>query len=168
MSAWIGLGSNLGNPLRKVDEALERIESHPDVTRLRCSSFYRTPPWGDTDQGDFINAVVEIETGLLPLALLRQLQAIENQMGRQRDQRRWGPRVIDLDLLLYGNRLIQSENLQIPHPRLHERAFVLVPLGELDDTLTIPGHGKVRELLATLDLTDIVRVDDISGSVREA
>ena len=166
MSAWVGLGSNLGNPARQIGEALERIASHAEMTLLRCSSFYQTPPWGDTDQDDFINAVAEIETGLAPYELLEQLQVIECQMGRRRDQRRWGPRVIDLDLLLYGDLQLQSEELQIPHPRLHQRAFVLVPLGELDDALTIPGHGEVRKLLAMLDLTDIVRVGVMSNGAQ--
>jgi 2-amino-4-hydroxy-6-hydroxymethyldihydropteridine diphosphokinase len=126
---------------------------------LRTSSFYRTPPWGDLKQDDFINAVTEIETTLEPVPLMRALQSIEKSMGRRRGARRWGPRLIDLDLLLYGERICQSRELELPHPRLHERAFVLMPLHELDESLQIPALGSVEKLLQQVDCSGILRLD---------
>jgi len=120
--------------------------------------FYRTPPWGDEQQDDFINAVAEIKTSLDPIPLLRILQSIENVMGRQRSGRRWGPRLIDIDLLLYGDQKYHSADLEVPHPRMHERAFVLIPLSELAAELEIPGHGAVAELLQQLDDSGICRL----------
>ena len=155
MIAWIGLGSNLQGPSSRLNEALESLRSNHHLDVLRCSSFYRTRPWGDEQQDDFINAVVEIETGLEPVPLLQELQAIENSMGRQRSGRRWGPRLIDLDLLLYGDRQLHTAELEIPHPRMYERAFVLVPLCELDDTVEIPGRGSAASLLERLDTSGI-------------
>ena len=108
MIAWIGLGSNLQGPSSRLNEALESLRSNHHLDVLRCSSFYRTRPWGDEQQDDFINAVVEIETGLEPVPLLQELQAIENSMGRQRSGRRWVPRLIDLYLLLYGDRQLHT------------------------------------------------------------
>ena len=109
MKAWLGLGSNLQQPVKQLNEALNRLGETDDLEVLRVSSFYRTPPWGDEEQNDFINAVAEIETSLDPLPLLRVLQSIENTMGRQRDGRRWGPRKIDLDLLC-----TVSSNINLP------------------------------------------------------
>lgn len=160
MKAWLGLGSNLQHPGEQLREALNRLGDADQVEVLRVSSFYRTPPWGDKEQDDFINAVTEIETGLPPLSLLRVLQSIENAMGRVRDGRRWGPRKIDLDLLLYGEQQYQSPELVIPHPRMSERAFVLVPLCELEADLEVPGHGRVEKLLQNHDHSGIKRMDD--------
>ena len=159
MKAWLGLGSNLLQPLTQLKEAIRRLDGVDGIDVLRASGFYRTPPWGDESQDDFINAVVQIETVLDELPLLRELQFIENEMGRQRSkQRRWGPRLIDIDLLLYEDRRLQSEELEIPHPRMHERAFVLVPLCELDATLVIPGRGIAGKLLSKIDAGDIFRL----------
>lgn len=160
MEAWLGLGSNLQQPLGQLKRALTRLELADGIEILKTSSLYRTPPWGDEGQDDFINAVVKIETELEPLPLLRVLQSIETSMGRQRSGRRWGPRIIDIDLLLYADQQVQTEELELPHPRMHERAFVLVPLCELDKTLKIPGHGIVEELLQKLDPDDIRRVKE--------
>jgi 2-amino-4-hydroxy-6-hydroxymethyldihydropteridine diphosphokinase len=160
MKAWLGLGSNLQQPVAQLREALSRLSAEDRVDILRTSCFYHTPPWGDEQQDDFINAVVQIETSLDPVPLLQLLQSIENVMGRQRSERRWGPRLIDIDLLLYGDQQYQSDELEIPHPRMHERAFVLMPLSELDAELEIPGHGGVGKLLQQLDCSDIIRLND--------
>jgi len=155
MKAWLGLGSNLQQPVAQLRQALASLGEAGGLEVLRVSSFYSTPPWGDEQQDDFINAVVEIETSLDPIPLLRVLQSIENVMGRQRSGRRWGPRLIDIDLLLYGDQTFRSADLMVPHPRMHERAFVLIPISELDAELEIPGHGAVSELLQPLDVSGI-------------
>jgi len=161
MKAWLGLGSNLQQPVTQLEQALARLGLDPAIDILRVSCFYRTPPWGDAHQDDFINAVALIETGLDPLPLLRVLQSIEKTMGRQSSGRRWGPRLIDIDLLLYGDLQCRSEALELPHPRMHERAFVLVPLCELDATLRIPGQGVAGELLQRLDCAGITCLDNV-------
>ena len=160
MKAWLGLGSNLQEPVMQLQQALRRLAETTGLKVLRTSSFYRTPPWGDEQQDDFINAVVQIETSLEPIPLLHVLQSIENVMGRQRSGRRWGPRTIDIDLLLYGERQFHSAELEIPHPRMFERAFVLKPLYELDADLEIAGHGTVGELLQNLDCRGIFQLND--------
>lgn len=160
MKAWLGLGSNLQNPAVQLKDALSRLDLVDGIDLVRKSSLYRTPPWGDESQDDFVNAVALIETRLDALSLLRELQSIENVMGRQRGKRRWGPRLIDIDLLLFDDQQFQSEELEIPHPRMHMRAFVLMPLCELDDKLMIPGHGISGELLQKLDCSGIFRLDE--------
>jgi 2-amino-4-hydroxy-6-hydroxymethyldihydropteridine diphosphokinase len=161
MKAWLGLGSNLQQPVAQLRDAISRLGEVDDINVLRISGFYRTPPWGDESQDDFINAVVQIETGFDALPLLHELQLIEKEMGRQRiKQRRWGPRLIDIDLLLYENRRIQSGELEVPHPRMHERAFVLVPLCELDAALEIPGRGVADKLLSKIDVSGIFRLPE--------
>ena len=163
MKAWLGLGSNLQQPLVQLKEALNRLAKQEQVEILRTSSFYQTPPWGDEKQDDFINAVAEIETSLEPVSLLRVLQSIENAMGRRRSGRRWGPRLIDLDLLLYGDLQYHSDELELPHPRMFERAFVLMPMCELETKLEIPGHGLTGKLLQQLDCGSICRLDEKAG-----
>ena len=128
--AYIGLGSNLGNPTAQVRQALGELAGLPLSTLVAQSSLYATPPVGPQDQPDFINAVAVIKTALSPLALLDQLQALEQRHRRQR-LRHWGPRTLDLDLLLYGQQAIERPRLKVPHPYMHERAFVLVPLVEV-------------------------------------
>jgi len=160
MKAWLGLGSNLQQPEAQLRQALDLLGEAKEVEILATSSFYRTPPWGDEQQDDFINAVVQIETGLEPVPLLRVLQSIENEMGRQRSERRWGPRLIDIDLLLYADQQYHSVELELPHPRMHERAFVLLPLCELDGSLEIPARGTVEKLLQPLDCSGICRLND--------
>ena len=137
MNAWVGLGSNLQQPAKQLSEALDRLASVELVEILRVSSFYITPPWGDEEQGDFVNAVAEIKTSLKPMPLLLVLQSIENAMGRKRSGRQWGPRVIDLDLLLCDDIQLETEELTVPHPHIFERAFVLVPMCELDSTFKV-------------------------------
>ena len=161
MKAWLGLGSNLQQPVAQVWDAIHRLARVDGIDVLRTSGLYRTPPWGDESQDDFTNAVVQVETGLDALSLLHEVQLIEKEMGRQRiKQRRWGPRLIDIDLLLYADQHFQSEELEVPHPRMHERAFVLVPLCELDARLVIPGRGVAGKLLSEIDTGGIFRLDE--------
>lgn len=160
MKVWLGLGSNLDQPVAQINTALTLLKAQPGIGVLQISDFYWTPPWGDALQDDFINAVAEIETDIGAMPLLRVLQSIEDDMGRQRDERRWGPRVIDIDLLLYGDLVLQSVELELPHARMHERAFVLMPLYQLDEALVIPGRGTIAELLKELDCSGISRLSD--------
>lgn len=148
-SAWIGLGSNLDDPRRQLDRALQALAREPDITLQQVSSYYRTAPWGVTDQPHFVNAVARLDTRLSPLALLDVLRRLEHQAGRERLER-WGPRVLDLDLLLFGETCCDTAQLQLPHPRMHERAFVLVPLAELEPGLVLGRHGSVSGLLARI------------------
>lgn len=145
--AWIGIGSNLDDPRAQVCRALAGLAALPECEPGPASSLYRTAPVGETGQPDFCNAVAAVDTRLEPLALLRELQALERAQGRVRD-RRWGPRTLDLDLLLYGDEIIKRPGLTVPHPRMHERAFVLVPLAEAAPELEVPGHGPVAGLAA--------------------
>lgn len=151
IEAWIGLGANLGDRAATLDAALGRIDRLNETRLCAASHYYLTPPWGDTDQPEFLNAVARVRTGLRATELLHGLLAVELELGRERSKRRWGPRVIDLDLLLYGDICIDRPDLTVPHPRLHERAFVLVPLLELAPDLTVPGQGRADALLGQLD-----------------
>jgi len=149
-SVWIGLGSNQGQSEELLNRALRAIDALEQTRIVAVSPAYRTPPWGVTEQAEFLNAVAELETALMPAALLEALLAIEDSLGRVRVGERWGPRTIDLDLLVVDRREIDTLVLQVPHPRLHERAFVLVPLHDLAPELVIPGRGRVAELLEAL------------------
>ena len=160
MQAWLGLGANLRHPVMQLKRAVRCLGQSEGIEVRKTSSFYRTRPWGNEDQDDFINAVVQIETGLAPLALLHVLQSIENSMGRQRSGHRWGPRVIDIDLLLFADETVHSTELVVPHPRMHERAFVLLPLYALDASMKIPGWGMAGTLLSQLDCDGVCRLDD--------
>ena len=139
--AYVGIGTNLGDRAAHVAQALQALAAEPAIEFVKASSLYETAPVGKTDQPDFLNAVAALRTSLPPRALLDALLHIENRMGRVRNLR-WGPRVIDLDLLLYGDAQIQTPGLTIPHPRLRERAFVLIPLAEIAPDLRLPGDGK--------------------------
>lgn len=154
--AWIGLGANLGDALTTVAAAAQALDGLPQTRLLAVSQLYRTPAWGREDQPDFINAAACVETTLAPLALLRALLDTEGRFGRQRDPGdRWGPRTLDLDLLLYADQTLDLPGLQVPHPRLHERAFALVPLAQIAADALIPGHGTVREVLARIESSAI-------------
>jgi 2-amino-4-hydroxy-6-hydroxymethyldihydropteridine diphosphokinase len=145
--AFIGIGSNLRDPAVQCRDAFRRIGAIPEIRLLRRSSLYRTEPVGPEDQPWFINAVAEIRTDLPPRKLFEALKGIERKMGRT-DGPRWGPRVIDLDLLLYGQKVVAEEDLVIPHPELHRRRFVLEPLCELASYVIHPAFGvSVRGLL---------------------
>jgi len=146
MRCWVGIGSNDGAAERKVCEALERLDREPGIRLLRQSALYRSKPWGYTRQADFINAVAELETELDPPGLLQRLQGIESGMGRARKGPRWGPRVIDLDLVAYGTETRAAPGLTIPHPGVQERDFVLYPLAEIAPDLWLPGRGRVSTL----------------------
>jgi len=162
LAAWVGLGSNMESPARQLARGLAGLDRLPGTRLVAWSRAYRTRPWGEPDQPDFINAVARLETGLSPESLLAGLQSIENQAGRARDpDARWGPRILDLDLLVYDDLEIRSPELEIPHPRMTRRAFVLAPLVELDPELQIPGHGRAREYLAGLDDSDILAIDPL-------
>ena len=145
--AYVGLGANLGDREGSIRRAAELIGAR------RLSSIRETEPWGYADQPLFLNAVAEVETALAPRALLDELLAVERRLGRDRAGPRYGPRTIDLDLLLYGDRVVDEPGLTVPHPRLHERIFVLEPLAELAPSLEIPGNGTVQALLAGLQST---------------
>lgn len=148
---YIGLGGNLGDVPSTLNQAIARISALPGVVYVAHSGFYRTPPWGGVEQPDYINAVLELDTGLEPQELLELLLDIERQHGRERSGGpRWGPRTLDCDILLYADRSVHTESLTIPHPRMTQRAFVLVPLAELNARLTIPGEGPLRSLLERL------------------
>jgi 2-amino-4-hydroxy-6-hydroxymethyldihydropteridine diphosphokinase len=164
MQAWLGLGSNQQDPAARLREAIDHLGRLDGTRVIAASSFYRTPPWGDEQQDDFINAVVQLETSLAPVDLFSGMRAIETHMGRKRSPRRWGPRVIDIDLLLYGDDRFVVDGLEVPHPRMHERAFVLVPLAELDAALDIPGHGRAGDLLQGLDCSGISRLAGATSS----
>jgi 2-amino-4-hydroxy-6-hydroxymethyldihydropteridine diphosphokinase len=148
LMAYIGIGSNLDNPVMQVQEAIEELGVIPDSILIARSSLYSSKPMGAADQPDYVNAVISIDTVLSPQALLEALQAIERRQGRERTGGKWGPRVLDLDLLLYGNRVINSTGLTVPHPGLHERDFVLVPLEEIAGDINIPGHGMLSALIS--------------------
>jgi 2-amino-4-hydroxy-6-hydroxymethyldihydropteridine diphosphokinase len=152
--AWVGLGSNLDDPAAQLRCAFDELERLPGVQALQRSRLFRTPPWGRTDQPDFVNAVAGLDTTLPPHALLQALQALEARFGRERRER-WGPRVLDLDLLLHGEARVHDAELRLPHPHLHERAFVLAPLADLAPELIVPGRGKVSVLLAGVDAAGI-------------
>lgn len=138
-----------------MESALRQLAAQPAVELIRRSRLYRTSPWGNPDQPDFINAVAEIACTVGPRALLGILQAIEDHMGRRRGER-YGPRLIDLDLLTYRDRHTNTADLTLPHPRMHQRAFVLVPLLELDPDFVIPGRGRADACLRKLDSSQAV------------
>lgn len=144
--AYVGLGSNVGDSARTLRAAIDALADLPETRLLRASKLYRTPAWGRRDQPDYVNAVAALDTRLDARALLDGLLALERAFGRDRGDgsERWGPRTLDLDLLLYGETTIDQPGLHVPHPHLHERAFVLVPLTEIAPEAVIPGHGTVR------------------------
>jgi 2-amino-4-hydroxy-6-hydroxymethyldihydropteridine diphosphokinase len=145
--AFIGFGANLGDPFATMSRALESLAALPETRIAACSSYYRSAPLGvESPQPDFINAVIALDTGLSAQALLDALLSIESECGRRRTTT-LTPRPIDLDLLLHGEAVLQSPTLTLPHPRLHQRAFVLLPLAEIAPTLYIPEHGPISSLL---------------------
>lgn len=152
--AYVGLGSNLDLPAAQLRRTLTALDALPATRLRRASRLYRTPPWGLLQQPEFVNAVAELETTLGARELLEALQSLERGAGRAREQR-WGPRVLDLDLLLYDELQLDEPGLQLPHPHLHERAFVLVPLAEIAPALQVPGRASVAELLAAVDRAGI-------------
>jgi len=162
--AFVALGANLVDPLAQVRAALDALSTLPETRLLRASSLYRTTPIGIHGQPDFINAVAELETTLLPHALLDALFAIEAQFGRRRDYHH-APRTLDLDLLLYDAETIASPRLLLPHPRMHLRAFVLAPLVEIAPECRIPGRGRAA---AWLPAVSMQRIEKLIAQTSEA
>lgn len=157
--AHIGLGANIGDPQAQVRDAMDAIDALAHVRVTARSPLYLTPPWGGVDQPDFVNAVVALETTLSPHGLLAVLRNIELRAGRRRDGPRWGPRPLDLDLLLYGQLVLEGEDLHIPHARLADRAFVLLPLADVAADIEVPGQGRVADLLKRVDTRACRRLD---------
>ena len=149
-TAYIGIGSNLGERELTIRDALALLAADPDLEVEAVSAIRETDPVGVVDQPRFLNAAIRLTTELAPRPLLERLLAVEQQLGRVRNER-YGPRTIDLDLLLYGEEIVDEPGLRVPHPRLAERRFVLEPLAELDPGLVVPGLGPVQVLLAGLD-----------------
>lgn len=157
--AYIALGGNVGNVAATIASAIADLARRPGFRLAARSANYRTPPWGDTDQDPFVNACIEIETDLEPRALLRMLQSIERAHGRDRKrERRWGPRTLDLDIIAYQGAKLDTPDLTLPHPRMFERAFVLVPLAEIAPNAVIDGKS-VRDAALAIDRTGIEKID---------
>jgi 2-amino-4-hydroxy-6-hydroxymethyldihydropteridine diphosphokinase len=148
---FVGIGSNVGDREAYVRRALELLAAEPGIDVEQISQIRETDPVGVVDQPRFLNAAARVATDLAPRALLDRLLGIEQALGRVRSGERYGPRTIDLDLLLYGDRVVDEPGLHVPHPRLAERRFVLEPLAELDAALVVPGRGPVQALLARLE-----------------
>jgi len=163
VEALLGLGGNVGEVRATLDAAVARFADGADVTLIARSSDYRTPPWGVTDQPPFINCTIAVETALAPRALLDRALSVERALGRDRaNEQRWGPRTIDIDLLAYDDLSLNEPDLVLPHPRLFERAFVLVPLAEIAPDRRIAGR-RVRDALAQLDTAGIERLPPSSS-----
>jgi 2-amino-4-hydroxy-6-hydroxymethyldihydropteridine diphosphokinase len=149
-AAYVAIGSNLGDREATIARALELLDDPPELRLVRVASVRETDPVGVVDQPLFLNTAARLETTLGPRELLDRLLAVERDLGRVRTAERWGPRTLDLDLLLYGEAVLDEPGLTVPHPRLHERRFVLEPLSELAPNLVVPGRGQVKALLAAL------------------
>ncbi len=156
--AYVGLGSNLQGPTRQLENAFELLAEIPATRLIRKSSLYRSAPFGGVEQPDFINAAAALMTRLSAAELLRELQRIEDARGRERGAVRWGPRVLDLDLLVYSDQKIDEQDLIIPHPGIGERNFVLLPLGEVAPGLNIPGLGQIENIDVSFSEPAISRI----------
>jgi len=156
--AALGLGGNIGEPARSMAQALKHLDMHEAVHLVSVSGLYRTPPWGKTDQADFFNCCALVETSLSPQALLDLCLEIERGMKRERVER-WGPRIIDIDVLTYGMEEVATPRVEIPHPRMTDRAFVLMPLADIAADMMVKGR-RVADWLDDADKTGILRVDD--------
>jgi len=150
-TTFVGMGGNIGDPVASFHEALNRLDQIENVSVQTVSSLYRTRPVGYENQATFINAVAKVLTRVEPLEFLDRLLQIETQLGRTRGTERFGPRLIDLDLLLYDEQQIQLPRLTLPHPRMHERRFALEPLAEIAPQTMVPGHGSVTVILSQLE-----------------
>ncbi|HYG06714.1 MAG TPA: 2-amino-4-hydroxy-6-hydroxymethyldihydropteridine diphosphokinase [Stenotrophomonas sp.] len=159
VTAHIGLGANLGDAQATLRAVLPALDTLPQTRLLAASRLYHTPAWGRLDQPAFVNAAAAISTTLTAEALLDALLALERSHGRERIAgERWGPRTLDLDVLLFGDQVIDTPRLQVPHPHLHERAFALLPLAEIAADAVIAGHGTVQAALAKLDTGGLVPI----------
>lgn len=158
LPAYVALGSNLDDPRAQVERAMAALDQLPQTRCVLRSSLYRSRPFGPVEQPDFVNAVAGLLTTLQPATLLASLQALETRLGRERPVVRWGPRRIDLDLLVHGSARIAEPGLELPHPGIAERAFVLAPLAEIAPDLDVPGVGRVSALLAKVDSSGLERL----------
>ncbi|MBH1602342.1 2-amino-4-hydroxy-6-hydroxymethyldihydropteridine diphosphokinase [Stenotrophomonas maltophilia] len=157
---WMGLCPNLADGAFCVGAAIAALDGLPGTRLRQASRLYVTPAWGNQDQPPFVNAVAAVDTVLPADELLQAMLALEQRFGRVRDPAvHWGPRALDLDLLLYGAQELDQPGLQVPHPYLHERAFVLVPLAEIAPDLAIPGHGRVRDAVMRVDACGIAPIE---------
>lgn len=153
---FIALGSNLNQPLAQVESAINSLKQLPQTHLVNCSPFYRTKPLGPQDQSDYLNAVVELNTQLLPEQLLNATQAIELHQGRIRKAHRWGPRTLDLDILLYGNQTVSTPRLTIPHYDMHNRGFMLYPLADIAPNLLFPDGTLLSDLIKRVEKQELV------------
>lgn len=163
---YIGLGSNLAEPRQQLEAALAAIARLPGCRLTRVSSFYASDPLGPADQPRYVNAVAALECSLAPLALLDALQAIEQEQGRVRKAERWGPRTLDLDILLFGDLQLDEERLRVPHYHMHARAFVLYPLAEIAADLQLPDGRPLQALLADCPCVGLERLPPATGAAR--
>jgi 2-amino-4-hydroxy-6-hydroxymethyldihydropteridine diphosphokinase len=159
VTAFVALGGNIGDPPAQIRSALRALAELPETRLVSRSSFYRNPPEGGVDQPEFVNAVAGIETRLAPRKLLDHLLEIERAHGRNRDYPK-APRTLDLDILLYGGQVVQEPGLTIPHPRIPERAFVLVPLTEIAPDIEVPGRGRVADLLRNVSASGMIKLPE--------
>jgi len=160
VDVYIGLGSNLDNPGEKIRQARLSISRQAGLKQLKFSSLYSSPPMGPQDQPDYVNAVMSVQTDLAAIELLRVLQKIENDFGRERKGERWGARTLDLDVLLYGDQQIEQPDLIVPHVGISERAFVLYPMQEIaTEGLFIPGKGYINDLMLKCPLDGLEKID---------
>jgi 2-amino-4-hydroxy-6-hydroxymethyldihydropteridine diphosphokinase len=157
-TAVLGLGANLGNPASALQGAIDALAAAPGIDVTKVSPCYRTAPIGGPDQPDFLNIIVLIDTELDPGALLEQTMQIEAKWHRERIER-WGPRTLDIDVITFDNLLSDDVRLTLPHPRAHERGFVMVPWSDVDPNAQIPGHGAVTHLLRNVDQAGIERTE---------
>lgn len=155
-TVFLSLGGNLGDPEKSIAAALRMLDSDDATRVMTVSSLYRTPPWGKTDQPDFLNIAAELVTSLTPHALLELCLETERKLKRVREER-WGPRLIDIDILVFGNRAIHETELAVPHPRMLERAFVMVPLAEIAPDIVLAGK-TVSERLGSMDIAGIEKL----------
>lgn len=154
---YLALGSNLADPLHQVHDALDALDGLPHTQRIATSSFYRTPPYGPPDQPDFLNAAVALDTQLTPEALLDATQRIELEQSRVRKKDRWGPRTLDIDIMLFGHLRLHTPRLILPHYDMHNRAFMLLPLLEIAPDAAFPDGQRLNDMLAGLDTSAIRR-----------
>lgn len=156
--AYVGMGSNLQGPARQLESSFELLDSIPDTRLMLRSSLYRSAPFGGIEQPDFVNAVAALLTRLSAMELLLELQGIERARGREQGGVRWGPRVLDLDLLVYSGQKIDHPRLSVPHPGIGERNFVLLPLAEVAPDLSVPGLGRIASIAVNLNEPCISRI----------
>jgi 2-amino-4-hydroxy-6-hydroxymethyldihydropteridine diphosphokinase len=160
IDVFIALGANLAEPKAQILRAIAALQNLPNSVFLACSPLYSSTPMGPQDQPDYVNAVAKLQTTLAPHVLLDELQRIELEQGRVRKDERWGPRTLDLDILLYGQQIIHDERLTVPHYGMKERSFVMVPLFDLAPLLTLPDGSHLDDLVAAYKSTDLVRLPD--------